>query len=206
MSRDALMFDLRNLPADFYDNPYPYYRDLRRRDPVHRLPDGSYLLTRYADLVHVYRDPKSFSFDKKTEYLPKFGDSPLFEHHTTSLVFNDPPLHTRVRGLIAGALSPKAFLRLEAPLASLVDCLLDDIAGKQSADLIPDFAAAIPVEVIGNLLGVPRADRHPLRGWSLAILTALEAKIAITRFLARFREYHPVCLPVRSARAFSWIF
>ena len=64
---------------------------------------------RHADLVAVYRDAQSFSSDKKVEFGPKYGtDSLLFQHHTTSLVFNDPPLHTRVRRLIAGALTPRA--------------------------------------------------------------------------------------------------
>jgi cytochrome P450 len=173
-SEPPLMFDLRSLPDDFYDNPYPYYRELRLSDPAHQLPDGSYFLTRYADLVQVYRDPKSFSSDKRVEYFPKFGDSPLYQHHTTSLVFNDPPLHSRVRRLIVGALSPKALTEMENPLIQLVDRLLDGIEKRGRADLVNDFAAAIPVEVIGNLLGVPRPDRQPLRGWSLAILSALE--------------------------------
>ncbi len=168
------MFDLRALPADFYDNPYPYYRELRSTDPVHQLPDGSYFLTRYADVLEIYRDPKSFSSDKKIEFYPKFGDCPLYRHHTTSLVFNDPPLHTRVRRLIAGALSPKALAAMEEPLVQLVDRLLDRIQEQRRADLVADFAAAIPVEVIGNLLAMPHGDRQPLRGWSLAILSALE--------------------------------
>src|SRR5207253_3858101 len=63
---------------------------------------------------------------------------------------------------------------MEAGLVALVDRLLDAMAEKGRADLIEDFAAAIPVEIIGNLLGVPHADRAPLRGWSLAILGALE--------------------------------
>jgi cytochrome P450 len=168
------MFDLRSLPEDFYDNPYPYYHALRSSDPVHQLPDGSYFLTRYADVLEIYRDPKAFSSDKRVEFYPKFGDSPLYQHHTTSLVFNDAPLHTRVRRLIVGALSPKALAAMEDPLVRLVDRLLDQMQEKRHADLVADFAAAIPVEVIGNLLGVPREDRGPLRRWSLAILSALE--------------------------------
>src|SRR5512132_3779098 len=93
----AAHFDLTQLPADFYVNPYPYYHALRDHAPVKRMNDGSWFLTRYDDIVAVYRDPKAFSSDKKTEFAPKYGDTPLFEHHTTSLVFNDPPLHTRVR-------------------------------------------------------------------------------------------------------------
>jgi hypothetical protein len=120
----------------------------------------------------------SFSSDKHAEFKPKFGDSPLYEHHTTSLVFNDPPLHTRVRRIINGALTPRAIADMEPALIRLVDGLLDAIAAKQRIDLIEDFAAAIPVEVIGNLLDVPHDERGPLRGWSLAILSALEPTIA----------------------------
>jgi cytochrome P450 len=170
-------FDLRALPAGFYDNPFPYYHALRDTDPVFEMPDGSYLLTRYDDVNAVYRDPAGFSSDKRAEFAPKFGASPIYEHHTTSLVFNDPPLHGRVRRIIAGALTPRAIAVMEPALVGLVDRLLDGIAATRRVDLIEDFAAAIPVEVIGNLLGVPHAERGPLRGWSLAILSALEPAI-----------------------------
>jgi cytochrome P450 len=167
-------FDLRMLPQSFYDDPYPVYALLRSVSPVHRLPDGSLFLTRYTDLERVYRDTTTFSSDKKAEFKPKFGESPLYEHHTTSLVFNDPPLHTRVRKIIAGALTPRAIADMEPSLVAVVDRLLDRIAAKGNADLIAEFASAIPVEIIGNLLGVPHEERKPLRGWSLAILGALE--------------------------------
>lgn len=174
----AATFDLRALPPDFYANPYPVYDVLRETSPVRLMPDGSYFLTRHADLVSVYRDAPTFSSDKKVEFEPKYGAaSPLFAHHTTSLVFNDPPLHTRVRKLIMGALTRRAIADMEPSLIALVDSLLDAIQIKGGGDLIEDFASAIPVEVIGNLLGVPHADRAPLRGWSLAILGALELKL-----------------------------
>jgi cytochrome P450 len=167
-------FDLRRLPPAYYANPYPYYHALREHAPVHRLPDGSYFLSRHADCVAVYKDAIAFSSDKKREFHPKYGDSLLYEHHTTSLVFNDPPLHTRVRRIIAGAFTPRAIADMEQPVTRLVDGLLDAIAAKGGADLIPDLAGAVPVEVIGNLLAVPRDERGPLRAWSLAILGALE--------------------------------
>ena len=170
----AEAFDLRQLPADYYANPYPYYHALREHAPAQRQPDGSYFLTRYADCVAVYKDAATYSSDKKREFAPKYGDSLLYEHHTTSLVFNDPPLHTRVRRIIAGAFTPRAIADMEAPVVALVDGLLDAMAAKGRADLIADLAAAVPVEVIGNLLAVPRDDRGPLREWSLAILGALE--------------------------------
>jgi cytochrome P450 len=171
----AASFDLRALPPDFYANPYPVYDVLRSQEPVRRMPDGSYFLTRQADLVAVYRDASTFSSDKKIEFEPKYGRaSALFAHHTTSLVFNDPPLHTRVRKLMMGALTRRAISDMEPGLITLVDGLLDSIEAKGGGDLIEDFASAIPVEIIGNLLGVPHADRAPLRHWSLAILGALE--------------------------------
>jgi cytochrome P450 len=174
----AASFDLRSLPADFLANPYPVYAALRENTPVKRMPDGSYFLTRYADLLAVYRDAETFSSDKVAEFTPKYGaDAPLLAHHTTSLVFNDPPAHTRVRRLIMGALTRRAIAEMEGSLISLVDGLLGKMEAQGGGDLIEDFASAIPIEVIGNLLNIPHAERTPLRAWSLAILGALEPKL-----------------------------
>ncbi|MBV8698738.1 MAG: cytochrome P450 [Bradyrhizobium sp.] len=173
----AKNFDLARLTPEFYANPYPTYRALREHEPVKRLASGTCFLTRYDDLATVYKNTRTFSSDKKREFAPKYGETLLYEHHTTSLVFNDPPAHTRVRRLIMGALSPRAIAEMEGDLIRLVDGLLDTIATKDQFELIADFAAAIPVEVIGNLLDVPRDEREPLRGWSLAILGALEPVI-----------------------------
>jgi cytochrome P450 len=170
----AASFDLGCLPESFYADPYPTYRALLQHAPVKPLPSGGLLLTRYRDLSEVYRNTTLFSSDKTTEFAPKYGNSPLYAHHTTSLVFNDPPAHTRVRRLIASALTPRAIAGMEPDLIALVDALLDRMEAAGKVDLIEDFAAAIPLEVIGNLLGVPRAERGPLRAWSLAILGALE--------------------------------
>ncbi len=174
----AASFDLEKLTPEFYIDPYPTYRALRENEPVKRLPNGSYFLTRYDDLVAAYKNTKVFSSDKKKEFAPKYGSSLLYEHHTTSLVFNDPPAHTMVRRLIMGALSPRAIAEMEPALIALVDRLLDAIAAKGSFELIGDFASAIPVEVIGNLLDVPHEEREPLRDWSLAVLGALEPVIS----------------------------
>ncbi|MFN5413501.1 cytochrome P450 [Bradyrhizobium sp.] len=174
----AADFDLESLTPAFYADPYPTYRALRQYAPVKRLRNGSYVLTRYDDLVTAYKATKTFSSDKTREFAPKYGASLLYEHHTTSLVFNDPPAHTRVRRLIMGALSPRAIAEMEPALIALVDGLLDRIAAEDRCELIEDFAAAIPIEVIGNLLGVPHEERGPLRDWSLAILGALEPVVS----------------------------
>lgn len=193
----ALRFDLKDLPAGFVDDPYPTYAWLRDRAPVCAQADGSFVVSRYADLDRIYRDTTTFISDKRAVFGPKFGEgSALYEHHTTSLVFNDPPLHTRVRKIMVGAMSPRALAQLEPGLIQLVDGLLADMSGE--VDLIERFAGAIPIEVIGNLLGIPRDRRGPLRDWSLAILGALEPQLtpaqetrgnqAVTDFVAYLRE------------------
>ncbi|MFN7644008.1 MAG: cytochrome P450 [Burkholderiales bacterium] len=197
----ARTFQLSSPLASFYDDPYPTYRALREHDPVRVLDSGAVFLTRYDDVAAMYRSAV-VSSDKKREFAPKYGDTPLFEHHTGSLVFNDPPAHTRVRRLMLGAVNQRAIVRMEPGVVALVDSLLDAMADRAAhgaqPDLIEDFAAAIPVEVIGNLLSFPREDRGPLRGWSLAILAALEPRptpamldagnLAVTDFLTYLRD------------------
>ena len=163
----AAAFDLAHLPPATYADPYPYYRALREHAPVKPMPDGSWFLTRYDDIVPGLPRPKDVQLRQEKEFAPKYGATPLFEHHTTSLVFNDPPLHTRVRRSILGALSQRHIAAMEAGLIALVDDLLERMAQRGTVDLIEDFAASIPIEIIGNLLSVPRAERGPLRGWSL---------------------------------------
>ena len=191
-------FSLAQPPEGFVDDPYPVYAQLRATSPVHPLAPGSWLLTRHADVLAAYRHPALMS-DKRAEFGPRLGvGTPIFEHHTTSLVFSDPPRHTRVRRLLMGALNQRAIARMEAPLAAQVQQLLDGLAAHDAPDLIEHFAAQIPVEVIGNLLAIPQAERAPLREWSLAILSALEpappaavlarANAAVDEFCAALRQ------------------
>jgi cytochrome P450 len=191
----AANFDLKHLSTDFLDDPYPTYRALREHDPIHRMPDGSYFLTRYDDCLAAYRDPQTWSSDKKLDFRPNFSDSPLYEHHTTSLVFNDPPYHTRVRKLLEPAVTPRTPTALQGRVEMLVEQLLDAAAEKGEIDLVNDFAAAIPVALIGDMLGIPPDEREPLRGWSLAILGALEPVLSRQQFetgvtaVADFKDY-----------------
>jgi len=177
----TLLFDLTRPPPDFTDNPYPGYQKLLRTAPVLAQPDDSYLISSHQALDRIYRDTKNYSSDKTQVFKPKFGDSPLYEHHTTSLVFNDPPLHTRVRKIMVGAMTPRAIAGMEAGLIALIDKLLTELpdhVDQGEVDLIANFAASIPLNVIGNLFNMPEADRAPLRDWSLAILGALEPTVS----------------------------
>jgi cytochrome P450 len=190
-------FQLTRVPPEFLDDPYPWYAALREHDPLHALEGGGVFVARYEDALAIYRSSAASS-DKKREFAPKLGASPLYEHHTTSLVFNDPPLHTRVRRIIMGAVNQRAIARMESSVTRLVDALLEDMAARRELDFISSFAAQIPIEVIGNLLDIPHPERSPLRGWSVAILTGLEPKLtpqmlddgnrAVTEFVTYLRE------------------
>ncbi len=188
-------FNLSRLSPAFLNDPYPTYTALREHAPIHRLPDGSFFLTRYDDVAQVYRDTSTWSSDKRIDFKPAFADSLLYEHHTTSLVFNDPPVHTRVRKLLAPVFTPRALKAIEPRIEALVDRLLDHAARSGVIDVIDDFAAAIPMQLIGDLLGVPQGERGPLRKWSLSILGALEPVLKREQFdagvssVAEFKEY-----------------
>src|ERR1700729_2172983 len=188
-------FNLARLSPAFLNDPYPTYAALREHAPIHRLPDGSFFLTRYDDVAQVYRDTATWSSDKKIDFRPNFADSLLYEHHTTSLVFNDPPVHTRVRKLLAPVFTPRALKAIEPRIEELVDRLLDNAARTGAIDLIDDYAAAIPLQLIGDLLGVPQHERGPLRNWSLRILGALEPVLNAEQFaegvksVAAFKAY-----------------
>jgi cytochrome P450 len=187
-------FDLRRPPPGFVDDPFPWYAALRQRDPIHRCPDGSLLLTRYADCLDAYRNA-ALSSDKRRLFGPKFGQTPLYQHHTTSLVFNDPPYHTRVRATLAEALKPRAIEPTVAALERVVARLLDELEARRDVELIEHFASRVPVEIISTLLTVPVEDRDDLRRWSLAILGALEPELtaeqhaAGNRAVVEFSDY-----------------
>ncbi len=179
---DIADFDLTAVPDGYIADPYRYFAALRRNSPIHRNPDGSYLLSRYDDLTTVYRDPKTWSSGKKVEFKPKFGDSPLYEHHTTSVVFTDPPDHKRIRGLFQAAFTRAALEALKPRIESLVDQYLDELEDRRTMNVVDDFSFKLPIEVVCDMLGVPGEDRMLIRDWALAILTALEPKLSQAQF------------------------
>lgn len=171
---NAHAFVLARVGHAFSQDPYPDFRMLRDHAPACRQPDGSLVITRYEDVRRVLTDTAAFSSDKKIDFRPKFGDSPLYEHHTTSLVFNDPPAHTRVRKLLAPFFAVQTLKRLQARISTMVDELLDRAQERGRIDVMQEFALPIPLNLVGDLLGVPRSEREPLRGWANLILGGLE--------------------------------
>lgn len=198
----ARAFVLARADARFVDDPFPTYSALLAHAPVLRQPDGSVLISRHADLDRIYRDTTLFRSDKTAAFAPKFGaGTPLYRHHTTSLVFSDPPLHTRVRRIMSAALTPRAIARMEPELVATVDHLLEGLARRAAAgetpDLVEDFAASIPIQIIGNLLDIPHAERAPLRDWSLAILGALEPVLSEDQLARGHRAVTDFCAYLR---------
>ncbi|WP_372612044.1 cytochrome P450 [Aquicoccus sp.] len=176
-------FDLMEIGAEFIENPYPTLRALRETSPVHRNADGSVFLTRHADCLRVYQSRDMLS-DKTREFGRKFGQCPLLTHHTTSLIFNDPPYHTVVRKLISGAFTPRKLAEFEPLIDEIVDRLLDRVEELGELDLIEDFAKILPTEIISFMLGIPEQYRAKLRDYSLAILGALDPVVPEDRMEA----------------------
>ena len=202
---DVADFDFMNLPDDFVPEAYRYFAALRAESPIHRNSDGSFVLTRYDDLVTAYRDPSVWSSDKKIDFKPKFGDSPLYEHHTTSLVFRDPPDQTRIRKLLQAAFTRKALVALEPRIHALVDGYLDEFEERRKMEVVSDFSFKLPVEVVCDMLGVPSSDRILIRNWALLILGALEPVLTDAEFEAGckavedFKAYLRDCIRERKA-------
>ncbi len=167
-------FVLAQVDASFALNPYPDFQILRDYAPICRQPDGSFVLSRYEDVKQVLGDAALFSSDKKIDFHPKFGDSPLYEHHTTSIVFNDPPYHTRVRKLLGPFFAARVLRKMEQSIQRMADDLLARAASNDKTDIVKDYATVIPLNLIGDLLGVPFDEREPLKIWANTILGALE--------------------------------
>ena len=179
----ACDFDLNAISPSFIENPYPTLDMLRQESPVHENPDGSVYLTRYQDCLAVYRSREMLS-DKTEAFGEKFSQCPLLEHHTTSLIFNDPPYHTVVRKLISGAFTPRKLREMEALIETIVDDLLDTIAEQNTIDMVADFGTILPTEIISFMLGIPKEFRQKLRGYSISILGALDPVVSNERMHA----------------------
>ena len=134
-------FDIKRIDPAFLTDPFQTYRALREHDPVHLMPDGSYFLSRYEDCLTVYREHDIWRSDKRVDFRPAFGDSLLYEHHTTSLVFNDPPYHSRVRNLLAPAFTPRALERACSRRSKLwsIGCSIvqQSVAASTSSMILP---------------------------------------------------------------------
>ena len=169
------MSDLRFNPMDpdFVADPYPTYHRLQAEDPVHESPLGFWVLTRYEDVVAALRDPR---FAKEAIFpivAARFGLTNIGPG--LSMLDRDPPDHTRLRGLVSKAFTPRVVEGLRPHIQRIVDGLLDQVEGAGVMDLIEDFAYPLPVTVICQMLGVPLEDRDRFKGWGLDIARGLDS-------------------------------
>ncbi len=167
------------------DDPYPVYAALRREAPIARSAEGSLLLTRYADCSAALRDPNIGHGDPTHEQdvagLTDWREHLSLRQFRTSMLSIDPPSHTRLRRLVSGAFTPRRVAGLQPFITSLTEQLLDEMA--PACDFIATFAFPLPIAVIGELLGVPRADQgqfqHLARDWTQVL------DVTTPRILAR---------------------
>ncbi len=150
-------------------NPYPIYRYLREHDPIHRTPEGHWILTRFADCEAILRDPRWSSNAAHARDSRPEEERSVREYMNLDcpvLLFMDPPDHTRLRKLVSKAFTPRAVERLRPRVQTLVDDLLDGAQERGEMELISELAYPLPVTVICELLGVPAEDQHLFGPWS----------------------------------------
>jgi cytochrome P450 len=191
-------------------DPYPYYAALRERDPVHASESQGirfWHLTRYADVVSVLRDPRISAERFPQKILdaaivgPDAGFAALAGIVSNVMLAKDPPRHTRLRGLVSKAFTPRMIEALRPRIESLVDELLDAVEAKGSFELVVDLAAPLPIVVIAELLGVPASDRGDFKRWSddfvpfidgsirdQGLLVAAKAAEAFTKYFTQVIE------------------
>jgi len=162
-------------PADpaFIADPYPAYAALRRDAPVRwYAPGGFWLVARHAHVDALLRDPRLGRVFTPREPAAVYGAWNLVNEH--AMLEREPPDHTRLRRLVAGAFTPRRAEELRGRVRALAAELLDPVRAGGGGDLVAAFAEPLPVAVIAELLGVPAADRHLLRPWSNAIVGLYE--------------------------------
>lgn len=193
------------LEERYLANPYPLYQHLRETDPV--LWDeelgGCWVLTRHADIMAGLRDQRLSArrMDIGTDWLPaelQARLSPPILALTRQLLFLDPPDHTRLRGLVSRAFTPRMVEKLRPHIQQLVDELLAPALLTGQIEAISEFAYPLPAIVIAEMLGVPPQDREQFTQWTRAFGTLLDggsggmdAEVAIQSLLgvAEFMDY-----------------
>jgi cytochrome P450 len=158
---------------EFHDDPFPVYRQLR--DEAHVYHDeqlGFFALSRYDDVVRALHDPDT--------YCSRFGITLEAGNALPMMLTTDPPDHTALRRLVSRAFTPRRVADLEPAIRALSTGYLDGFRAREPNDLIVDYAAPLPMDVISRLLGVPDGDQEQLRKWSDALLHRDEGEMDVT--------------------------
>jgi len=157
----APLFD--PLAPEFIRDPYPHYERLRSTDPVHITSHGMYLASRHAEVSSVLRDKrfgKDFVERSKRRYGPKIMEEPIFRSMSHWMLQQDPPDHTRLRGLVVKAFTARRVEDMRPLIQQVVDQTLERVADRGHMDLIEDFAFRLPVTIICDMLGIPEEHRE----------------------------------------------
>ncbi|WP_012182049.1 cytochrome P450 [Salinispora arenicola] len=164
-------------------DPYPTYEQLRAHGPVSRTTAGLFVVTGYAEADMVLRDPRFVVLDDdlRDDVFPHWQDSPAIKSIARSMLRTNPPDHSRIRRLAAGAFTPRRVAAMREVVTAQADELVDEMirAGRDGArvDFMDMFAYPLPVAVICALLGVPAADRSRFRRWAGDLTGILEPEI-----------------------------
>jgi cytochrome P450 len=186
----------------FKADPYPFFERLRETAPVCRvmLPgrQTAWLLTRYDGVAAALKDGR-FAKDPNSALTPDQATRQpwipkMFRPLTRNMLDLDPPDHTRLRGLVHKAFTPRLVERMRARVESLADELLEAALRRRRLDLIRDYALPIPTTIIAEMLGVPAGDRHRFHRWSRVIVATSPSG------LARFAAVPPVVFFLRYIR------
>ena len=151
------------LAPEFIRDPYPFYERLRSTDPMHITPFGAFLASRHAEVSLVLRDKrfgKDFVDRTVRRYGPQVMEEPVFRSMRHWMLQQDPPDHTRLRGLVVKAFTARRVEDMRPRIQAIVDETLDRIAPRGHMDLIEDFAFRLPVTIICDMLGIPAEHRE----------------------------------------------
>jgi cytochrome P450 len=179
LAEAPVSFPFPKPPSIFHPAPELTRLQLSRPVAEFRLPDGKtgWLVTRFSDVRRVLIDPR---FSRAEASKPGVADTGLGQASAGSILGLDPPEHTRMRRLVAGAFTGRRVEALRPRVTTLVDDLIDHLQTlEQPVDLVENFSLPLPVQVICELLGVPAGDRHLFHEWSDAILGDLTSDPAV---------------------------
>jgi pimeloyl-[acyl-carrier protein] synthase len=159
---------------EFQANPHPFYHRLRAEDPVHQTGLGLWVLTRYDDVMTALRDHRfgRAGFEPFLEAV--YGAPTESGRLQPSMLFRDPPDHTRLRGLVNKAFTPRVIEAMRPRIQAIVDSLLDRVQATRAMDVIADLAYPLPVTVICEMLGVPVEDHANIKQWSADVARSLD--------------------------------
>ena len=169
------------LDPDFIANPYPTYKELRERDPYHPSPlTGAMVVSKYDDVDAILRNYKIFSNERGpvgTRNRRNIGEQ-IENELQPSMLSLDPPDHTRLRGLVSRAFTPRQIAKMEDHIRATAHALLDEVDGQGEFDLMSNLAALLPTVVIAEMIGVRTEDRQQFKEWSDRFARVLEPNLS----------------------------